>query len=101
MKNLKELRLRKNMTQLEVAEYLGISQQAYANYEATRREPDIANLIKLASLFNISVDILLGLENEYHLTANEKELLNLFSRLDNRSQLKFLGKAEIIIDSML
>mgnify|MGYP004669802205 FL=1 len=101
MKKLKDLRLQKKLTQLEVAEYLGISQQAYANYEAARREPDIGNLIKLAELFNVSVDILLGLEDEYRLNTNEKELLNLFRKLDNRKQIKFLGKAEIIIDSMM
>jgi len=48
------------MTQQQVADYLNITQEAYSHYEKGKREPDITNLIKLAELFSISLDILTG-----------------------------------------
>lgn len=60
MKNLKELRAAKGYTQVEVAEMLGVTQQAYANYERGVREADYASLLQLAEIFNVSVDYLLG-----------------------------------------
>lgn len=47
-------------TQQEVADYLGISRQAYSNYEAGKREPDFETLLKLGEYFGCSVDYLLG-----------------------------------------
>lgn len=57
---LKEKRNEKNLTQKEVADYLNISQQAYAHYESGKRLIDIDKLIKLADLYQISLDILSG-----------------------------------------
>lgn len=60
MKSLFELRQNKKLTQKAVASHLGISRQAYANYETGAREPDIATLRALADFFEVSVDYLLG-----------------------------------------
>jgi repressor LexA len=60
--NLLSLRKKKGITQKELASYLGISRQAYANYEAQTREPPIETLIQLADFFEISVDELLRKE---------------------------------------
>jgi transcriptional regulator with XRE-family HTH domain len=58
--NLKTLRIQKKLKQQDVAEYLNITQVAYGRYEAGLREPDIDTLIRLAELFNVSLDILTG-----------------------------------------
>ena len=58
--NLLSLRKQKGLTQKDLAEHLGISRQAYANYESGSREPDIATLKQLADFFDVSVDCLLG-----------------------------------------
>ena len=57
---LKELRLKNNYTQEYVANYLCVTQQAYANYEKGKRLPDIEKLIMLADLYSVSLDILTG-----------------------------------------
>lgn len=57
---LKELRKAKGLTQHQLANELGISQQAYARYEKGDREPKISTLIKLADYFDVSVDYLIG-----------------------------------------
>lgn len=60
MKGLREMRLAKGITQKEVADYLGITQQAYANYESEKREPDNKTACKLADYFHVTTDYLLG-----------------------------------------
>lgn len=59
-KVLIELRKNKKMTQKEVAEKINTTQRAYAFYEKGDREPSIDTLIKLADLYNVPIDILVG-----------------------------------------
>ena len=59
MEYLIQLRKKAGKTQKDMAEYLGISRQAYANYETDARKPDYETLLKLAEFFNVSVDYLL------------------------------------------
>lgn len=58
--NLKEMRKLCGFTQKEVAEKLNISQPSYIRYENGTAEPTLENLVKLAELFDVSVDYLLG-----------------------------------------
>ncbi|WP_199883994.1 helix-turn-helix domain-containing protein [Anaerosinus massiliensis] len=60
---LKDLRLSKNLTQKDVAKYINKTTQAYSLYERCERDPDSATLIKLADLFDVSIDYLLGRTN--------------------------------------
>ena len=57
---LKEQRKLYMFTQREMAEKLGISQPSYIRYENGSAEPSLENLVKLADLFDVSVDYLLG-----------------------------------------
>lgn len=59
MLRLKELRDKKAVSQDEVAKFLGITQQAYANYERGARKPDPDTIVKLAEYFNVTTDYLL------------------------------------------
>ncbi len=59
MKYLKKLRHDKGLTQQNVAAYLGITRQAYSNYENDNRLPDIETLLKLSEFFQVSLDTLL------------------------------------------
>ncbi len=56
---LKEARLRKNMTQEEVAEKIFVSRQSISNWENNKTYPDIGNVIALSDLYEISLDKLL------------------------------------------
>lgn len=53
--NLKAMRERKRISQQEVADYLGITRQAYSHYEVGRRKPDYETLLKLAEFYGVSV----------------------------------------------
>lgn len=57
---LKETRTLCGLTQRQVAEALGISQPSYIRYENGSSEPTLENLAKIADLFDVSVDFLLG-----------------------------------------
>jgi len=59
-KILRNLRKKRNLTQQYMADFLNISQAAYARYEKGDRQPSIEMLIELAEFFNVSLDILTG-----------------------------------------
>lgn len=57
---LKEIRKAKGISQLKLATDLNTNQNTISRYETGEREPGIAELIRIADYFNISVDYLLG-----------------------------------------
>jgi len=59
MSNFKYFRNKTGMSQKEVGDYLGITGQAYSNYENGKREADYETLLKLSELFNTSIENLL------------------------------------------
>lgn len=63
MKHVSDLRKELGWTQAELANRLNISQQAISKYEKEERDPDIDVLIRIAKLFNVSSDYLLGITN--------------------------------------
>lgn len=63
MKNLKKTRMAKGIPQQTVADYLGINRVSYARYESGERQPDFHTAERIADLFGVSVDYLLGRDN--------------------------------------
>ena len=60
---LKVLRNNKGLTQSELAQHLGVTQQAVGRWEKGLTSPDYETLKLLASFFNVSTDYLLGRES--------------------------------------
>lgn len=58
--NIQQLRKERKMTQAQLAEYLGLSCAAIYKYERNLAEPDIESMIKIADLFECSIDYLVG-----------------------------------------
>ena len=63
-KKLKELRLQKEYTQIDIAEKLNVSRQAVSRWETGSSYPDGNKLMLLGELYGVSVDELLGQEKE-------------------------------------
>ena len=61
---LKELRKKRKISQLKLALDLGMNQNSISRYENMEREADYATLIKFADYFDVSIDYLLGREEE-------------------------------------
>lgn len=58
---LKKLRKAKHLTQKQVAERLGIAVSTLSGYELEEKHPSYSILMKLARLYNVSIDYLVGM----------------------------------------
>ncbi len=56
----KNLRLAKGMSQVELADALGITRSRLSMYELGQREPDFETLELIADYFNVDIDYLMG-----------------------------------------
>lgn len=94
--NLKYLRTTRQLTQKELAKTLGLSANCVCEWEKNRSEPSLSTIKKLADLFEVSTDYLLGLEDDFgtritvpvsastqadELTEKQKALLDAFGKL--------------------
>jgi len=60
--NLRKYRILKNLTQEDIAEYLGITAQAVSKWERSECYPDITLLPALANILETSIDLLIGMD---------------------------------------
>ena len=59
MVGLREIRKKKQYSQLKVAMALSISREALSLYETGKRSPDVDMLVRLSQYFNVSIDYLI------------------------------------------
>jgi len=64
---LKSLRLEKKLTQRQVADRIGLAISAVSSYESGSRYPSYDVLVKLARIFHVSTDYLLGMTDKRNL----------------------------------
>lgn len=67
--NLKELRTEKSMSQKELAEKLNYTQSNICEWENGNVEPKATALITIAEFFGVTVDFILGIEDNYEQTT--------------------------------
>ncbi len=60
---LKTLRIAHHLTQAQVAQRLWVSKAVISGYELSTRSPSYPNLIKLAALYGVTTDYLLGVDS--------------------------------------
>ncbi len=82
---IKKYREEKKMTQVEVADVLGVKPATISKYEAGTLEPNIESLKKLAELFEVSVDELLK-EDEFDVSK-----INVLEVLREQKKMKLKG----------
>lgn len=101
---LKMLRKEKNLTQMKLGELLNYGYTAVANYESGRNQPSISDLKKIASIFNVSMDYLLGVNDVRYpyLDNDDSDEFNDFRRyyalLDSDSRKDLLRYMEFLIN---
>ena len=77
--NLRMLRTYHSICQKEIAKLLHLERSAYAYYETGRTHPSLPSLMKLALLYNVTTDFLLGMppkENDKLLSGENNLRLN-------------------------
>ncbi len=93
-KRIKELRQRAGLTQQQLAERILVSKAAISNYELYERNPSPEILIRLARVFHVSTDYLLGVEEKIQvldvsdLTDEDVEVLEQTAALLRRKNLE-------------
>lgn len=55
-KKLKQIRIARNKTQLDVAEAIGVSRNAYTHWESGTRRVNAEQLVALAKYFGVTLD---------------------------------------------
>lgn len=82
---LKALRLKKSLTQRQVATILGLRVSSISSYESGDRKPSYSILIKYASHFHVTTDYILGIEKKQTLDVsglNDSEISSLVNLIE-------------------
>lgn len=101
-----ELRKKRDMSQEELADKIGVSQKSISKYEKQDVRPSWEAMINIANLFNVSIDYLLSRTSEPQpisstvsspallqpLSENATMLLENFEKLCKEDQIYILGK---------
>lgn len=93
---LKTLRKEAGLTQVDVAEKLGISQPAYASWERGVKKPTQENLVKIAHILDVSIDYLVGNSVEKSDELGNIELLFRMNSKGLTEEEKEIFKKELI-----
>lgn len=108
MYRLKECREIRGLSQKEVAATLKVSAPSVSNWESEKTRPTHDNLEKLADLYGVSVDYLLGRDApaevqkekpvpKDELSDDERELLRLFRQLNAEGREKAIGLLDDLV----
>ncbi len=73
-KRIKEIRNSKKLTQVDVAEKIGVTQPTYSEYEKMAGNCAFYTLQKIAKALNVSVSFLVDVDNDYKHEEAESEL---------------------------
>lgn len=101
---LKMLRKENRYTQVKLGEMLNYGYTAIANYESGRNQPSIPDLKKIASIFNVSMDYLLGVNDIRHPyviddeTAEFNEFRRHYAMLNEDSKDELMLYMQFLID---
>ena len=116
MNIFKELRKQKGLTQIELAKLVNVQQTTVSKWEVGRAVPDYPVLLKLAELYGVTVDFLLGRSDitseeqakgatatkKISITPIEDEMLYAFREVGKRHgenvQRKLIDLAEVLAD---
>ena len=94
-KRIKELRLKRQLTQLEVAAELGIAGPSYAAYESGKTSPSINTLIKIAQMYGVTLDWICGIEKPKDDPTLYSDVIERLVAIDHAIPLKIVASQAI------
>ena len=95
---LKELRKDKNMTQVQLAEELGVSKGTVAMWEIGKREPNFETLHRLSDIFDKRIDYILGYSNDASSPQFTEEDIDQLGRWEVEDQFREIIMAYLSLD---
>ncbi|MCI9414118.1 MAG: helix-turn-helix transcriptional regulator [Clostridiales bacterium] len=102
---LRELRVSHDMLQQELADLLNMKPSAVSKYEKGLTQPSLDTLIRLADIFHVSVDFLVGVssvENPYEksqLSPREADVILRFRRLSYENKIRIDERINALLDT--
>lgn len=87
---LRELRKTNKMTQVELSKKLSLDKSSIAKYESANVIPSPEVLVKIANIFNVTVDYLLGNTTNQPTSKRDDEVTQLLQELKDRPEMKTL-----------
>ena len=99
-----ELREYNEFTQKKLASLLNLKASAVSKYEKERSQPGILTIIKIAEVFNVSIDYLLGVssvKNPYtkeNFTPGECELITRYRKLSKENKIRIDERINVLLD---
>ena len=106
---LKELRIKKNLRQEDVAQMLGVERSTYTKYESGASKPKNETLVELSNFYNVSVDYILEITDKKEkptpvagdgLSALEWDLISIFRRIPPDEQERVIRIVQAASDSL-
>lgn len=110
MENLKSLRESRKITQSQLGEYLGAKKSAISLWESGKRQPDQETLVRIATYFDVTVDYLLGREEQSSTPAQEKapaddplteQIMAKAQKMSDKERLKLLKLIDLVVEGEL
>lgn len=104
---IKELRVEKRLSQLQLSIDLGVTQETISAYEHGRHLPSLATLMKMSEIFDASMDYIMGLSpvrqiqtSDYTITDEQRNhLLHCYHRLGSKNKACLVSYAQGLLDS--
>jgi transcriptional regulator with XRE-family HTH domain len=93
------------MKQIDLAEKLNIKPSAISKYENNHTQPNYLTIIRIADIFNVSVDYLLGIssvKNPYtteKFTPKEAEIITKYRKLNAENKIRIDERINAMIDT--
>ena len=100
-KFIAECRKKENLTQMQLAEKLGITDRAISKWENGNSTPDLEKIVKLAEIFNVSLDELIKNEEKETTVATMPEETPIIQTNNREKKIERIGNWLQIIVSML
>ena len=95
---IRELLIKNNMKQVELARITGISKNAITNYMSGERIPDTQNIYLISTALGTTIENLLTGKEKNNLTQEEEQIIQLYKKLNDRNKIKAEVYMEIRIE---
>lgn len=93
IENIIKIMESKQITPYKMEKDIGIKQATFSSWKKGS-QPQADKLIKIIKYLEVTPNEIFGYEEGINLNENEKELLELFRKLPEREQIKFIGRLE-------
>lgn len=98
-KKIRQLREQKNLTQMQLAETVEMSDSALSNIEIGKVVPQLNTLIAIAATLNVSLDYLINDNNEFDKKVYIQEVTERISKMAEQDIKHILGYIEFYAES--